>query len=244
MPLLEHLGVTVVDERPVRDRHAATDRRWIYSFGVRVDDDRDPLADPGVQARVAELFLGVWAGDVENDGLNRLVLRAGLGAARRRDRPRAVPVPPAGRRAVHRRVPRRHAGRRTPTRCGSSSRCSTNASIPTAPATIAAEAALDAELGRRRRRRRQPRRRPHPARAVAGRAARRCAPTRTSASRTWREVRPDRARLPAPSDARSTRSGWRRRGSRACTCAPATSPAAASAGPTAARTSAPRSSGS
>ena len=40
----------------------------------------DALADAGAQARVVELFLGVWAGEIENDGLNRLVLRAGLTA--------------------------------------------------------------------------------------------------------------------------------------------------------------------
>ena len=38
----------------------------------------DALADPGAQARGPELFLGVWAGEIENDGLNRLVLRVGL----------------------------------------------------------------------------------------------------------------------------------------------------------------------
>jgi glutamate dehydrogenase len=77
MPLLEHLGVTVVDERPYEIHPAGGVTRWIYSFGVRTDP-RDPLPDADAQARVAELFLGVWAGEIENDGLNRLVLRAGL----------------------------------------------------------------------------------------------------------------------------------------------------------------------
>jgi len=77
MPLLEHLGVTVVDERPYEIRPAHGPTCWIYSFGVRTDP-RDPLPDADAQARVAELFLGVWAGEIENDGLNRLVLRAGL----------------------------------------------------------------------------------------------------------------------------------------------------------------------
>jgi len=77
MPLLEHLGVTVVDERPYELRPASGPPCWVYSFGVRTDP-RDPMPDADAQARVAELFLGVWAGDIENDGLNRLVLRAGL----------------------------------------------------------------------------------------------------------------------------------------------------------------------
>jgi glutamate dehydrogenase len=76
MPLLEHLGVTVVDEHPY-EIAAPDGPRGIYSFGF-VATVGDPLADPATQARVAEVFLGVWAGTVENDGLNRLVLHAGL----------------------------------------------------------------------------------------------------------------------------------------------------------------------
>ncbi len=79
MPLLEHLGVTVVDERPYEIDAPDGIARWIYSFGVR-DEVGDPLGDPAVQARVADVFLGVWAGTIENDELNRLVLRAGLSA--------------------------------------------------------------------------------------------------------------------------------------------------------------------
>ena len=73
---------------PVRDLRARRSPRWIYSFGVAPPPaTRSPI--PTTQARVAELFLGVWAGTIENDGLNRLVLRAGLDVARRRDRARA-----------------------------------------------------------------------------------------------------------------------------------------------------------
>jgi glutamate dehydrogenase len=77
MPLLEHLGVTVVDEHPYEITAPDGTLRWIYSFGV-VAAAGDPLADPATQTRVADVFLGVWAGTVENDGLNRLVLHAGL----------------------------------------------------------------------------------------------------------------------------------------------------------------------
>ncbi len=76
MPLLEHLGVTVVGEHPY-DVAGPSGPRGIYSFGI-VAGGGDPLVDPATQARVAEVFLGVWAGTVENDGLNRLVLHAGL----------------------------------------------------------------------------------------------------------------------------------------------------------------------
>jgi glutamate dehydrogenase len=78
MPVLEHLGVTVVDERPYSITPRGVPASWIYSFGVLAPDHA--LEDREAPARVAELFLGVWAGDIENDGLNRLVLGAGLTA--------------------------------------------------------------------------------------------------------------------------------------------------------------------
>ncbi|HEY7106833.1 MAG TPA: NAD-glutamate dehydrogenase [Acidimicrobiia bacterium] len=88
MPVLEHLDVVVVDERPYAITPRDGGRQWISCFTVRspgraAGDGRaggELLAAPGTQDRVAELFLGVWAGEIENDGLNRLVLRAGLAA--------------------------------------------------------------------------------------------------------------------------------------------------------------------
>ena len=109
MPLLEHLGVTVVDEHPY-EIAAPDGPRGIYSFGV-VAAAGDPLADPATQTRVADVFLGVWAGTVENDGLNRLVLHAGLEVRDVVIVARALPVPAPGRGALHRRLPRRHAAR-------------------------------------------------------------------------------------------------------------------------------------
>ena len=79
MPVLEHLGVTVVDERPYSVTPPGAPPSWIDSFGVQAPTTRRSTS--GAPARVAELFLGVWAGDIENDGLNRLVVRAGLTAA-------------------------------------------------------------------------------------------------------------------------------------------------------------------
>ena len=79
MPVLEHLGLIVVDERPYQVTAAGGAPRWVDTFRVRLGDG-DQLDDPDAQARVAELFLGVWAGEIENDWLNRLVLRAGLAA--------------------------------------------------------------------------------------------------------------------------------------------------------------------
>ena len=74
LPTLEHLGAKVADERPYEvvpdDRPPA----WIYDFGLQADAEnlervRDLLHDA---------FLGVWRGELEDDGLNGLVLGATL----------------------------------------------------------------------------------------------------------------------------------------------------------------------
>ena len=77
MPVLEHLGLTVVEERPYQVTVAGGVSCWVDTFRVQLGDG-DQLDDSAAQARVAELFLGVWAGEIENDSLNRLVVRAGL----------------------------------------------------------------------------------------------------------------------------------------------------------------------
>ena len=117
MPVLEHLDVIVVDERPYEITPAGGAPRCIYSFGVRAGVG-DALADPGAQARVSELFLGVWAGEIENDGLNRLVLRGGLSRAPGRRAAGAGEVPAPGRAAVHRGLVRRRARGATRVRRG------------------------------------------------------------------------------------------------------------------------------
>ena len=79
--------------------------------------------------------------------------------------------------------------------------------------------------------------------AVRRRSAHQFLPARrrtASRSRHRHQVRQPQARRPAAAACRSTRSSSIRRASRACTCASARSRAAASAGPTGRRTSAPR----
>jgi len=79
LPLLEHLGMHVTDERPYELRLADGSRFWLYDFGLRAppgarldsDEARDELRGT---------FLGLWNGEVEGDGFNRLVLLAGLSA--------------------------------------------------------------------------------------------------------------------------------------------------------------------
>ncbi len=79
MPILTNLGVTVVDERPYEVQRAGHDPLWIYDFALEHDGSELEFADAAVL--VEDAFAGVWNGAFDDDGLNRLVLRAGLGAA-------------------------------------------------------------------------------------------------------------------------------------------------------------------
>ena len=185
----------------------------------------------------------MWAGTVENDGLNRLVLHAGLevrdvvivralcqylrqAGVRFTDAYLAdtlhdnAEVGAADRGAVPRPPRPGAAARSTPL----------EASIADELArAIDAVVSLDADRILR----------------ALGQLVR--ATVRTNAYRGEAaprvQVRSDRRSTSCRRRTRSTRSGSPRPRSRACTCAPATSPAVASAGPTGARTSAPRSSG-
>jgi glutamate dehydrogenase len=85
LPVLQRLGVEVVDERPYELRRANGATGWIYDFGLRVTEAL-PAGAPGAvgdisedaRERFQEAFSAVWTGEAENDGFNSLVLRAGL----------------------------------------------------------------------------------------------------------------------------------------------------------------------
>ncbi|MEU0566247.1 NAD-glutamate dehydrogenase [Nonomuraea sp. NPDC005983] len=80
LPLIQRLGVEVVDERPyeiVTDNDQSTRNAWIYDFGLRytpseeVDrNDFKRLFQDGLTA--------LWKGDVQADNFNSLILVAGL----------------------------------------------------------------------------------------------------------------------------------------------------------------------
>lgn len=81
LPVLQRLGVEVVDERPYELRCSDRTHAWIYDFGLRMPKSTgngDYLADDA-RERFQDAFAAVWTGEAENDGFNSLVLRAGLG---------------------------------------------------------------------------------------------------------------------------------------------------------------------
>ncbi|REE98494.1 NAD-glutamate dehydrogenase [Thermomonospora umbrina] len=77
LPLLQNMGVEVVDERPYEVLTPDSRRYWIYDLGLRYE----PVG-PVPQDRVKELFQdafeALWRGEIENDGFNALVLHVGL----------------------------------------------------------------------------------------------------------------------------------------------------------------------
>ncbi|HLS75752.1 MAG TPA: NAD-glutamate dehydrogenase domain-containing protein, partial [Nocardia sp.] len=90
LPVLQSLGVEVVDERPYQVR--VEPQRWIYDFGVlarpdllrgALDHDLDAeLLETGESSGLRQRFVdaveAMWHGRAEADGLNELVLRARL----------------------------------------------------------------------------------------------------------------------------------------------------------------------
>jgi glutamate dehydrogenase len=77
LPLLQNMGVEVVDERPYEIEPEAGHRYWIYDLGLRYDPS--PAVDEAdVKELFQDAFTALWLGDVESDPFNTLVLRAGL----------------------------------------------------------------------------------------------------------------------------------------------------------------------
>ncbi|MFG3016959.1 NAD-glutamate dehydrogenase [Streptomyces sp. NPDC048254] len=82
LPVLNRLGVEVIDERPYELRCSDRTTAWIYDFGMRMPrtaggGNGDYLGDDG-RERFQDAFAATWTGLAENDGFNALVLSAGL----------------------------------------------------------------------------------------------------------------------------------------------------------------------
>jgi glutamate dehydrogenase len=77
VPTFEHMGAKVVDEHPYEITPGDSDPVWIYDFGLSCPADQLER----VGQAFAETFLAVGAGELEDDGLNGLVMAAGLTGA-------------------------------------------------------------------------------------------------------------------------------------------------------------------
>ncbi|WP_162826541.1 NAD-glutamate dehydrogenase domain-containing protein, partial [Escherichia coli] len=77
LPMLEHLGVRVNEERPYCIEPADAAPIWMHDFGMETIDGSEVDLDEA-RARFEDAFARIWSGELENDDLNRLVLQAGL----------------------------------------------------------------------------------------------------------------------------------------------------------------------
>jgi glutamate dehydrogenase len=230
LPMLENLGFKVVAEVPSRIEPAERDGAvWIHDFSLVTRAGVDVALDQ-IKRNFEELFVRVWDREAEDDGFNRLVVRAGL----------------SWRQVVTLRAYCKYL-RQVGIPFSQAYMEDTLAGNPTIARLVVDlfEVQFDPAMNGDRESRVARLRRD----AEATWSAPRCGPT---------SIRPPRTAGPSPiSASRSTagrsrrcrcRGRWSRyssirRASRRSTCAAAGSPAAASAGRTGGRISAPRSSG-
>lgn len=82
LPMLQRMGVEVVDQRPYEVRTQDGHRCWIYDFGMRIEPGvlakLGDEAEDDLRVRFQEAFAAAWHGLAETDGFSELVLKAGL----------------------------------------------------------------------------------------------------------------------------------------------------------------------
>ena len=78
LPMMENMGLRVIGEEPFRISLVGDEAVWIHNYLLE-EPDGEGIDVGAVKAGFEEAFAKVWAGEVEDDGFNRLVLKAGLG---------------------------------------------------------------------------------------------------------------------------------------------------------------------
>ncbi len=77
LPMLEHMGFEVLGEAPFHLRLRKAGGLCIRDFTMRTPDS-SPVDVAHSRERFHDAFRRVWSGELESDGFNQLVLRAGL----------------------------------------------------------------------------------------------------------------------------------------------------------------------
>jgi glutamate dehydrogenase len=81
LPMLQSMGVVVLEERPFTVTRPDGLPVWIYQFKIavrRAFRDERPAEREATAGRIADALTAIWQGRVEIDRFNELVLRAGL----------------------------------------------------------------------------------------------------------------------------------------------------------------------
>ncbi|MFJ5234230.1 NAD-glutamate dehydrogenase [Kitasatospora sp. NPDC088391] len=76
LPVLQRLGVEVLDEHPYALRRTDGSTAWVVDFGLRLREGTDLTEED--RERFQDTFSATWLGQAENDGFNELVLTAKL----------------------------------------------------------------------------------------------------------------------------------------------------------------------
>jgi glutamate dehydrogenase len=77
LPMLENMGLRVLQERPYELRPGQGETFWLHDFVMRPTDSLE--VDPDrVREHFQDAFARIWNGEAENDGFNQLVMLAGL----------------------------------------------------------------------------------------------------------------------------------------------------------------------
>ncbi len=77
LPMLENMGLRVIDEIPHEIRDDQDRCVWIHDFGMVTRDGSDIDVD-GIKEAFEETFERVWRNEVEDDGFNAMVASSGL----------------------------------------------------------------------------------------------------------------------------------------------------------------------
>ncbi len=81
LPMLERMGMRVIDERPHRVSPPGTPPVWLHDFGIQTRLADADVDVHGLHAVFEDAFGRIFRGEVENDDFNRLVVAARLPAA-------------------------------------------------------------------------------------------------------------------------------------------------------------------
>lgn len=77
LPMLENMGLRVIDEIPHEIRDDGDACAWIHDFGMVARDGSD-IDVEAIKEAFEETFERVWRNDVEDDGFNAMVASSGL----------------------------------------------------------------------------------------------------------------------------------------------------------------------
>ena len=77
LPILENMGLRVISELPFEVKLGDDDGSvWIHDFLLETSEIDDFVVIQDVKGKFEAAFVKIWSGDIDNDGLNRLVLSA------------------------------------------------------------------------------------------------------------------------------------------------------------------------